>query len=163
MNYKVNYPYYFLDNDQPNIGTSNESPMADVDTVTLTCNEATSESVLSYEWYKDSQKQAETSKTFQIGNTRDKDGKYTCAVKTSGKTSIQSAGKDVLFRCKITFFFYKKVNIASRNKKFLRFWLSIDINLSYEFLNSIWWKHVISYETLKEDFWWDHVWELNLK
>ena len=100
MNYTINYPYYFLDNDQPNIGTSNESPVENVDTVTLTCNEATSESVVSYEWYKGAQKEAETSKTYQIGNTRDKSGNYKCAVKTPTKTSAQSAIKSVIFLCK---------------------------------------------------------------
>ena len=75
--------------------------MENTDTVTLTCNDDTSDSVINYEWYfNDAKKDGETKKTLEIGKTRNAAGKYECKVVTGTETSEKSEEKDVFFLCK---------------------------------------------------------------
>ena len=83
------------------MSTSKEYPIELVDTVTLTCNEDTSETVSEYGWYHNGKKITnKITKSFEIGNTRTKDGHYQCDVTTAIKTSTKSAVKNVRFLCK---------------------------------------------------------------
>ena len=70
--------------------------------MTLTCQEATTDIGIVYAWYfKGTKVESQSSKTFQIGSTRAKDGDYECAVKTAALTTlVKSDAKNVLFLCK---------------------------------------------------------------
>ena len=82
--------------------TSKESPVEDTDNVTLTCNEATTNNVSSYEWYfNDEKKVGEASKTIEIGSKRNASGKYECKVVTRNGTSVKSIKKNVLYLCEL--------------------------------------------------------------
>ena len=70
--------------------------------MTLTCQEATTDIGIVYAWYfKGTEVESQSGKTFQIGSNRAKDGDYKCAVKTAALTTfVQSDAKNVLFLCK---------------------------------------------------------------
>ena len=79
--------------------------------MTLNCNEviSVSESVISYEWYKDNSPTKvpnENGTRYHIGNQRNASGNYTCKVvaKNSG-TSIQSMPQAIEFYCKFEYRF----------------------------------------------------------
>ena len=83
--------------------------MENTDDVTLTCNEATTYSVTSYEWYFNNvKKDGETAKTLRIGTKRSATGKYECKVVTGSVKSVKSIQKIVLFLCELYSFFFRK-------------------------------------------------------
>ena len=84
------------------------------DIVVLTCNEATNDNILSYNWYFNNIKQNDQkSKTFNIGNTRDKSGMYSCIVVNASKISMKSQEKTITFLCKLFFRFRDRKLINS--------------------------------------------------
>ena len=91
-----------------------------MDTVTLTCNEDTSENITKYGWYHNGNKVTnKTEKSFEIGNTRAKDGDYQCDVTSVTKTSTISVLKNVRFLCKCIvtlYFIISRVNIDHKLK-----------------------------------------------
>ena len=93
--------YCFIVNDKPTITTTNEDPGDGKDTLTLTCNEATAEAVISYVWFVNSTEvNGETNTTFESGNIREESGDYQCSVKTATQTSEKS---DIFFLCEYRF------------------------------------------------------------
>ena len=93
--------FRFIDNDQPTVASSTDSPVENQDTVVLTCTAFTPEHVIAYAWYKgDAKEVEETGSTMDIGNSRDNSGSYKCEVRTASKTSDKSAAKTVTFLCK---------------------------------------------------------------
>ena len=93
-----------LDNDQPSISTSNDTPVENSGTTTtLTCNPATIDSIKGYEWYKDDQKisNAAAQKYDLPDNGRANSGSYKCkVVPNNAGTSEYSDAKSVTFLCK---------------------------------------------------------------
>ena len=95
---------YFLDNDAPSINSSSNFPVEGRDTVTLTCNKATSaaDTVKSYKWYKDGVVVLDQiSATYNIGANRTASADYRCqVVTTDGRISKESSPKKITFMCK---------------------------------------------------------------
>ena len=109
----MNFFYYFFcsDNDTPTLSASTNSPLEDVNSVTLTCTADvhSSDTVSSYEWFKDGSStkvSGETSSTFDIGNKRSADGSYTCkAVSSISGTSGDSNSETITYYCEYFFTF----------------------------------------------------------
>ena len=90
-----------IDNDQPTVTSSNDSPVEGGEVVILTCKESTNTEVISYQWFKNGvEVREQCDKTFVIGNTREGNGIYSCQVVTAKITSMKSEDKDIIFRCK---------------------------------------------------------------
>ena len=96
--------YLFSDNDKPNITTTNQHPLDQVNNVTLTCVPITTDaSILGFQWIKDEKRvEGVISETFMIGNNRSSSGNYSCHVRTChiGKSG-ESKKEAVIFLCKL--------------------------------------------------------------
>ena len=97
--------FFFVDNDKPTVtsdssGEYDNIPIENVDTVTLTCEEATTDTPTVYEWYKgDNVIGGASSKTYQLpDNKRTNSGNYGCKVTTTNRPiSEKSDAKTVTF------------------------------------------------------------------
>ena len=109
----MNFFYYFFcsDNDKPSLSASSNSPVEDDSSVTLNCTASvsSSETVSSYEWFKDGSStkvSGQSSSTYDIGNQRSADGSYTCkVVATNSGTSVDSDSETIAFYCEYFFTF----------------------------------------------------------
>ena len=102
---------------KPLVESSDEFPVEDVDTVTLTC--IYSNQVKSYEWYKNGNKIAEaTGEMYTLpGKTRAYSGSYSCQVESFAATELSDA-INVTYLCKLYEFYnrskYILVTLSSR-------------------------------------------------
>ena len=109
----MNFFYYFFcsDNDKPTLTASSNSPIEDITSVTLTCAESLSstESVSSYEWFKDGSNtkvSGQSSSTYTIGDKRGAAGSYTCKVVAANSgTSDDSDSETIAYYCEYFFTF----------------------------------------------------------
>ena len=96
----VQYSNWFSDNDKPTVTSSKATPDENKDDVTLTCTKSTSDTLTSYEWFKDNVKinGADKSTYALPDNKRTNSGSYTCKVTVQTRPAATSAAKVVIFR-----------------------------------------------------------------
>ena len=87
---------FFTDNYKPVLTASKEVTFEGGENVTLSCKEDTSDSILSYAWFKNKQKiMNATVNTFVIESHTSNEGNYSCRV--NAKITGESANSDIKF------------------------------------------------------------------
>ncbi len=107
------YCLHYLVNSAPTLRSTHtpgtlDNPVDTVDTVTLTCTKATTETgTTTYKWYKDGVLDTnQADETWDIGPAKADGGSYACEVVVEDKgTSKKSAALQVDFLCEYHFYF----------------------------------------------------------